>query len=135
MPFEILLAIADIPSEELRRRLAQLQSAEFLYEIKIFPDLEYTFKHALTHEVAYGSLLGDRRRTLHGRIGEAIERLYADRLGEQIERLAHHALRSEFPLKAVPYLYELGRGRRSGAIEAVAYLGQGLGLTAKLPRR
>jgi class 3 adenylate cyclase/predicted ATPase len=136
VPFEILRAIAEIPSEELRRHLAQLQSAEFLYEIKIFPDLEYTFKHALTHEVAYGSLLGDRRRTLHGRIVEAIERLYADRLGEQIERLAHHAVRSEVPLKAVPYLYEAGTraAQRSAVGEAVTYFRQGLDLAAKLPR-
>jgi class 3 adenylate cyclase/predicted ATPase len=136
VPFEILRAIADIPSEELRRRLAQLQSAEFLYEIKIFPDVEYTFKHALTHEVAYGSLLGDRRRMLHGRIVEAIERLYADRLGEHIERLAHHAVKSEVPLKAVPYLYEAGTraARRSAIAEAVTYLRQGLDLAAKLPR-
>ena len=58
----------------LRRGLARLQAAEFLYETRLFPDLEYTFKHALTHEVAYGSLLQDRRRALHARIVEAIER-------------------------------------------------------------
>jgi predicted ATPase len=86
--------------------------------------------------VAYGSLLGDRRRTLHGRIVAAIERLYADRLGEQIERLAHHALRSEVPLKAVPYLYEAGTraAQRCAIGESVAYLRQGLDLAAKLPR-
>jgi len=135
VPLEILQAIADIPREELRSRLGQLQSAEFLYEIKIFPDLEYTFKHALTHEVAYGSLLGDRRRTLHGRIVEAIERLYADRLGEQIDRLAHHAVRSDVPGKAVPYLYEAGTRavQRSANGEAVTYLRQGLNLASKLP--
>jgi class 3 adenylate cyclase/predicted ATPase len=134
VPFEVLQAIADIPPDQLRRRLAQLQAAEFLYEIKIFPDLEYTFKHALTHEVAYGSLLGDRRRALHARIVEAIERLYADRLGEQIERLAHHAVRSEVPGKAVPYLYEAGTRavQRSANGEAVTYLRQGLDLAGKL---
>ena len=56
--------------DELRRGLARLQAAEFVYEAKLFPDLEYTFKHALTHEVAYGSLLQDRRRALHARIVE-----------------------------------------------------------------
>jgi predicted ATPase len=106
VPFEVLQAIADIAPDQLRRCLARLQAAEFLYEIKIFPDLEYTFKHALTHEVTYGSLVGDRRRALHARIVEAIERLYADRLDEQIDRLAHHAVRSEVSGKAVPYLYE-----------------------------
>jgi class 3 adenylate cyclase/predicted ATPase len=135
VPFEVLQAIADIPAAELRGRLAQLQAAEFLYEVKIFPDLEYMFKHALTHEVAYGSLLGDRRRSLHSRIVEAIERLYADRLGEQIERLAYHAVRSEVPSKAVPYLHEAGTraAQRSANGEAVTYLRQGLDLVAKLP--
>ena len=135
VPFEVLQAIADIPTDQLRRCLAQLQAAEFLYEIKIFPDLEYTFKHALTHEVAYGSLVGDRRRALHARIVEAIERLYADRLDEQVERLAHHAVRSEVAGKAVPYLYEAGTRavQRSANGEAVTYLRQGLNLASKLP--
>jgi class 3 adenylate cyclase/predicted ATPase len=135
VPFEVLQAIADMPSDQLRRCLTQLQAAEFLYETKIFPDLEYTFKHALTHEVAYGSLVGDRRRALHARIVEAIERLYADRLDEQIERLAHHAVRSEVADKAVPYLYEAGTRavQRSANGEAVTYLRQGLKLISKLP--
>src|SRR5262249_7039182 len=90
---------------------------------------------ALTHEGGYGSLLGDRRRVLHARIVEAIERLYADRLDEQIERLAHHAVRSEVPSKAVPYLYEAGARavQRSANGEAVTYLRQGLDLVGKLP--
>jgi predicted ATPase len=135
VPFEVLQAIADIAPDQLRRCLARLQAAEFLYEIKIFPDLEYTFKHALTHEVAYGSLVGDRRRALHARIVEAIERLYADRLDEQIDRLAHHAVRSEVPGKAVPYLYEAGTRavQRSANGEAVTHLRQGLDLASKLP--
>ena len=93
VPYALLAAIAEQPDETLRRGLAHLQEAEFLYETQLFPDLEYTFKHALTHEVTYGSLLQDRRRKLHAQIVSAIERLYADRLSEQVERLAHHALR------------------------------------------
>ena len=62
--------------DELRRGLARLQAAEFLYETSLFPELEYTFKHALTHEVAYGSLLQERRRGLHARIVEALDGLY-----------------------------------------------------------
>src|SRR5262249_47410499 len=71
VPFALLLAIADMPESTLRQGLANLQAAEFLYEASIFPDLEYTFKHALTHEVAYGSVLQDRRRGLHARIVQA----------------------------------------------------------------
>jgi predicted ATPase len=103
VPFALLEAIAEMPDETLRRGLMTLQAAEFLYETSLFPELEYTFKHALTHEVVYGSLLQERRRTLHGRIVDALERLYPDRLAEQVERLAHHALRGEVWDKAVTY--------------------------------
>jgi predicted ATPase len=102
-PFPILQAIAERPVAELRRGFMHLQAGEFLYETSLFPDLEYTFKHALTHEVAYGSPLQERRRTLHAHIVDAIERLSADRLAEYLERLAHHALRSEVWDKALPY--------------------------------
>ena len=73
VPFALLHAIAELSDDELHRALNQLQAAEFLYETRLFPDLEYTFKHALTHEVAYGSLLQERRRALHARIVDAME--------------------------------------------------------------
>ena len=66
-PFALLQGVAELSEENLRRELAHLQAAEFIYETRLFPDLEYTFKHALTHEVAYGSLLQERRRALHAR--------------------------------------------------------------------
>jgi hypothetical protein len=135
VPFGLLHAIADMPDEQLRLHLGQLQSAEFLYETNLFPELEHTFKHALTHEVAYGTLLGDRRRALHGRIVEAIKRLYADRLSEQVEQLAHHAVRGEVWDQAVTYLYEAGTRafNRSSNVEAVAYFTQGVELAGRLP--
>jgi class 3 adenylate cyclase/tetratricopeptide (TPR) repeat protein len=108
VPFTLLQAIADVPEENLRRGLTDLQASEFLYETSVFPDLEYTFKHALTHEVTYASVLHDRRRALHARIVEAIEVLYTDRLAEQVERLAHHAFRGEVWEKAVTYLRQAG---------------------------
>ena len=89
------------PEEELRRGLGHLQAAECLYETSLFPELEYTFKHALTHEVAYGGLLHERRRVLHARIVEALEALAGDRLDDQVEWLAHHALRGEVWEKAL----------------------------------
>ena len=74
----MLAAIADGPESELRRRLVNLQAAEFLYEARLFPDLEYMFKHALTHEVAYAGLTSDRRRALDtaivGALGAAVGR-------------------------------------------------------------
>ena len=91
VPFALLQRIADETEDAVRRSLASLQAAEFLYEVRLFPDLEYTFKHALTHEVTYGSLLQERRHILHARIVEALEQIYADRLAEHLEQLAHHA--------------------------------------------
>jgi class 3 adenylate cyclase/tetratricopeptide (TPR) repeat protein/ribosomal protein L40E len=108
VPFLLLHAVAEEAQDSVRGQLALLQSAEFLYETRLFPDSEYTFKHALTQEVAYGGLLTDRRRAIHARIVEAIERLQGDRLGEQIERLAHHALRAELWDKALLYARQAG---------------------------
>ena len=108
IPFSLMQAITELSDEELRRGLTHLQAAEFLYETSLFPDLEYTFKHALTHEVAYGSLLHERQRALHSRIVEAIETLYSDRLIEQVERLAHHARGARYGNKAVTYLRQAG---------------------------
>jgi len=108
VPFALLTAISDEPEDEMGRRLDRLQAAEFLYEVNLFPDLEYTFKHALTHEVAYNGLLQERRRELHALVVEAIEKLYSDRLREQVERLAHHCLRGQLREKAVIYLREAG---------------------------
>jgi predicted ATPase len=109
LPLPLLQAIAELPEEVLQRNLAQLQAAEFLYETRLFPEHEYTFKHALTHEVAYSSLLLERRRVLHARIVEALEVLASDRVTEQIERLAHHALRGEVWDKALAYFRQQGR--------------------------
>ena len=133
--FPLLQAVADLPEEGLRRGLAHLQAAEFLYETRLFPDLEYTFKHALTHEVAYQGLLHDRQRALHARITEALERLAPERLAEQAERLAHHALRGELWDKAVAYLRQAGlRAMARGANrEAIAHLEQALGALRHLP--
>ena len=117
------------------RGLARLQAAEFLYETSLFPDVEYTFKHALTHEVAYGSLLQERRRALHARAVEAIEALYPERLAEHVERLAHHALRGEAWEKAVPYLRQAGGKamERSAYREAAAGFEQALDALRHLP--
>ena len=108
VPFALLQAIADMPEDSLRRELTHLQAGEFLYETSLFPDLEYTFKHVLTHEVAYGSLLQERRRELHGQIATAIEERYQDRLTEHVERLAYHTIRAGLKEKAVRYSREAG---------------------------
>ena len=133
--FPLLQAVADLPEEGLRRGLAHLQAAEFLYETRLFPDLEYTFKHALTHEVAYQGLLHERQRALHARITEALERLAPERVAEQAEQLAHHALRGELWEKAVAYLRQAGLRAmaRAASREAVAHLEQALAALRHLP--
>jgi tetratricopeptide (TPR) repeat protein len=90
--------------DELRAYVFNLQELEFIYEKSLFPELEYIFKHNLTQEVAYNSLLLKRRREIHERIGKAIEELYSDRLHEFYEVLAHHYSRSDNFEKAYEYL-------------------------------
>ena len=135
VPFALLRAIADVPEAALHRGLAHLQAAEFLYETRLFPEPEYTFKHALTHEVAYGSLLLERRRGLHARLVEALEALAPERVAEQVERLAHHALRGEVWDKAVTYCQQAGARAHDRAAfrEAVASFEQALQALAHLP--
>ena len=135
VPFTLLQAIADEPEDKLQQGLAHLQSAEFLYETGLFPEVEYTFRHGLTYEVAYGSVLHERRRALHARIVETIEARYADRLTEQVERLAYHAFRGEMWPKAVHYLAQAGARAldRSAHREAEPYFEQALTALAQLP--
>ena len=135
VPFSLLRAIADMPEEALHRGLAHLQAAEFLYELRLFPEQEYTFMHALTHEVAYGSLLLERRRGLHARLIGALEALAPDRETEQAERLAHHALRGEVWDKAVVYCQQAGARAHDRAAfrEAVTAFEQALQALAYLP--
>ena len=135
VPFALLQAIAALPDEALRRGLDHLQAAEFLYETGLYPDLEYTFKHALTHEVTYGGLLQDRRRELHARVVGAIETLYWGRLDEQVERLAHHALRGELRQKAVHYLRQAGlkAAARSALSDARLWLEQAVDTVKAVP--
>jgi tetratricopeptide (TPR) repeat protein len=135
VPFVLLQAIAELSEKELHRGLTHLQAAEFLYETSLFPERVYTFKHALTHEVAYGSLLQERRRVLHASIVSALETLAADRLDEQIERLAHHARRSELWDKALQYGQQAGAkaAARSAYREAVMCFEQALAALRQLP--
>jgi tetratricopeptide (TPR) repeat protein len=135
VPLPLLQAIADMSAEVLHRHLTDLRAAEFLYETRLFPEREYTFKHALTHEVASSSVLQERRRLLHVRIVEGLEQHHADRLAEQADRLAHHALRGEVWDKAVVYLQQAGAkaSGHSAYREALAYFEQALEALQHLP--
>jgi class 3 adenylate cyclase/tetratricopeptide (TPR) repeat protein len=135
VPVRVLEALVGEGQEEIGRGLVHLQAAEFLYEARAFPDLAYTFKHALTHDVAYGSLLHERRRTLHARVAAAIERLHADRLDEHVDKLAYHALRGEQWDRAVVFLRRAAAmaAMRLAYLEAVACCEQTLTALERLP--
>ena len=120
VPFALLEAVAESPALELRRELAQLQAAEFLYEVSLFPELEYAFKHALTLEVAYQSLLRERRRFLHERVFKTLEERAAGHAQENIEVLAHHAVRGEVWPQAATHLYRAGAKAQAEARYAMA---------------
>jgi tetratricopeptide (TPR) repeat protein len=135
VPFALLHAVTDLEEDDVHRSLARLQAAEFLYETRFGAEGEYTFKHALTHEVTYGTLPEDRRKDLHTRIVDAIERVQPERLAQHVEQLAHHAVRGELWEKAVAYLHQAGlkASARSANREAVSYFEQALGALGHRP--
>src|SRR3989454_263414 len=130
---------------EIRERtgdfLRELTVLELIHERRVFPELAYMFKHALTQDVAYASLLVQRRKELHQLVGLAIEELYADRLVEHYEVLAHHFLRAEDWKRALDYLLKAAEkatkafGLRQAielygeALEAARRLGDGVPVT------
>jgi len=136
VPFRVLEGLVGESEERLREGLAHLQASEFLYETSLFPELEYSFKHALTHEVTYNGLLQERRRTLHAKVLEALERVYADRLSEQVEALARHALRAEAWEKAVDYLRQAGAAAmaRGALADVLQRYEQALEVTTRLAK-
>jgi DNA-binding NtrC family response regulator/tetratricopeptide (TPR) repeat protein len=135
VPFAVVDAVAGLPDEVLLRSFERLKSAEFLYETNLGPETEYTFKHTLTHEVAYGRLLAEPRRTLHARIAEAIERLYPTRLADHVERLAHHTFEGEAWAKAHTYLHQAGTKAftRCAHQEAAVCFDRALAALGRLP--
>jgi class 3 adenylate cyclase/tetratricopeptide (TPR) repeat protein len=131
----VLKQVAGLPEAELAAALARLQASEFLVESALFPDLQYAFKHAFTHEVVYSSLPHQRRRRLHTAIVEAMEEVYAGRTAERIEILAHHAMHGELWEPAVGYLRQAAARayERSAYRSAVAYLDQAIRALSRLP--
>ena len=131
----LIKRVAGKSDDELERMLSALQLAEFIYEQPAFPDIEYTFKHALTQEVAYNSVLVERRRLLHERAAQSIEALFADRLEDHLTELAHHFERSGNVPKAVEYLGRTGAraAQQVAHSEAIGYFTRALELLRRLP--
>jgi class 3 adenylate cyclase/tetratricopeptide (TPR) repeat protein/ribosomal protein L40E len=132
--FRILQAIMET-KEELKSHLLNLQGLEFIYEKRLFPELEYIFKHALTQEVAYNSLLLKRRNEIHEKIGRAIEEIYPDRLEEFYEMLAYHYSKSDNLDKACQYLKLSGKKavRSYSNLEAFHFYKDAIGILKQKP--
>src|SRR5712692_5133811 len=131
----LLKQVVDQSEDTLQSLLSHLQAAEFIYEQPAFPEPEYTFKHALTQEVAYNSLLLERRKVLHERAAQAIEALFHSRLDDHYSELAHHYSRSANTPKAVEYLQLAGQQavQRSAYAEAIGHVTTALELLTALP--
>jgi predicted ATPase/class 3 adenylate cyclase len=135
VPLRLLRAVAELTEDDLRRYIFHLQTAEFLYETNLFPEVEYSFKHALTTEVAYGALLHERRTLLHGLIVKGLEGMTQNLPHDHLEQLAHHAFQGELWDKAVTYLKESGLKAvsRSSFRNAMLYFERGLEALHHLP--
>jgi tetratricopeptide (TPR) repeat protein len=136
VPFALLEAAIDSGGAHLASGLRQLQDAELVYDVGLPTSLEYTFKHVLTHEVAYGTVIAERRRGIDARVVAALETLHPEPSAEQIERLAHHAFRGEMWERAVRYCREAGvrAFARSAHRVAVHYFDRALVALGHLPR-
>ena len=131
----LLRKVASHADTQLERMLADLQASEFVYEQPATGDIEYVFKHALTQEVAYNSLLIERRKLLHERIRDAIESIYASSLDDHLAELAHHYSHSDNVTKAVEYLGRTGQQtmQRSAYADAISSLSAAIDLLHRLP--
>ncbi|MGH9429367.1 MAG: ATP-binding protein, partial [Terriglobia bacterium] len=134
-PVSVIRQVIPQPEADLYRLLASLQRKEFLYEQPAFPEVEYLFKHALTQEVAYNSVLIERRKVLHEQVGQAIEEVYRGQLDEHYRELAHHYSQSSNTEKAIEYLQKAGQQavQRSANTEAITHLTTALELLKTLP--
>ena len=133
---DLLMQVASHSDSELQRTLADLQSGEFIYEQPAAGGVEYVFKHALTQEVAYNSLLIERRKQIHGRAGQALESIFSGQLDDHLTQLAHYYSRSDNVEKAVEYLGRAGQQalQRSAHTNAIGSLTSAIDLLQKLPQ-
>jgi class 3 adenylate cyclase/tetratricopeptide (TPR) repeat protein len=136
VPFRLLRDVAELPEDQLYSFLVKLQSAEFIYETNLFPEVEYSFKHALTTEIAYGALLHQRKTFLHSRIVKVLEEMTGPTSHDHLDKLSHHAFHGEIWDKAFSYSREAGSKAmgRSAYREAVIYFDRALASLEHLPK-
>ena len=134
-PLGLIRRVVQRSDPGLDHLLEELQLAEFIYEQPAVGDVEYIFKHALTQEVAYNSILSDRRKLFHERTGQALESMFAANLDDHLSELAHHYSRSDNAAEAVEYLGRAGQQalRRSAYPDAISSLMAAIDLLQRLP--
>jgi class 3 adenylate cyclase/predicted ATPase len=134
-PLGLIKRVASTRDAQLERMLAELRAAEFIYEQSALVGAAYIFKHALTQEVAYSSLLIERRKLLHERAGQAVESMFAEQLDDHLGELARHYSRSDNVIKAVEYLGRAGQQalQRSAHADAISSLSAAISLLQRLP--
>jgi len=134
-PLGLIRQMTFTPDAQLEPMLAHLRAAEFIYQQAAATGVEYVFKHALTQEVAYNSLLIERRKQLHERVGQAFESLFGDQLDDHLTQLAHHYSHSDNLDKAIEYLGRVGQQalQRSAHSDAIGNLTSAIDLLQKLP--
>jgi predicted ATPase len=135
VPVSILQAVAGAPMTAIEHNLAHLQGSEFLHEIQRDRERVYTFKHALTQDVAYESLLHRSRQQYHQQVARVLEAQFPDTAETQPELLAHHYTKAGLTEQAIDYWHKAGQqaSRRSAHAEAVEHLNTGLALLKTLP--
>ena len=135
VPLAWLQALVDLPEETLQQALEGLQAAEFLYREPLAVEIRYTFKHALTQEAAYQSLLRSTRRRYHSRVAQVLAQRFHVIVETQPERLAHHYTQAGLSAEAIPYWRQAGQRaiERSANVEAISHLRKGLELVETLP--
>jgi predicted ATPase len=134
-PLDLICHVTGRSETEISSALRTLQLAEFVYEKPSFPQTEYTFKHALTQEVSYDSLLIERRGQIHERAASAIEEIYAKKLDDHLSELARHYSRSGNAVKAIKFLRRAAEQARTRSAydDALRYVNEGLALVSSMP--
>jgi len=133
---DLIKSVAGLPEQELLSCISSLKDSELLYERGIYPESNYIFKHALTREVIYDSLLERKKRELHDRIGKAIENAFESHLAEHYGELTNHFMRSENFIKAAQYaMHAAKKNQRAGSLaDAILYGQHCVSALEKLPR-
>ncbi len=134
--YELIERVAGLPEQELLAHLSALKDSELIYERGIYPQSTYIFRHALTREVVYNSLLSSRKRTLHEKMGQAIEELSAENIDEQCGVLTEHFIRSENYEKGAEYSELAGKkvARAASYGDAIEYAKKRVFCLERLPR-